>query len=146
MEINGPKMKRTVFLLAALALLAGCQWAGESDERTSESEKTSATKAVAVTGTYAGVLPCASCSGIETLLTINPDNSYTLTELYQDENQKPFFAAGRFSWSPDKSTLTLDKNGGSRAYRVGRETLTHLDNGGRVIEGTNAAFYVLKKV
>lgn len=34
-------------------------------------------------GSYTGILPCADCSGIETILDIKADGNYTLDETYQ---------------------------------------------------------------
>ena len=55
--------------------------------------------------TYAGLLPCADCSGIETTLTFinanqDPDSydgTFTMTETYQGKDVKPFVTKGNWT-------------------------------------------------
>ena len=70
--------KLTLSILLALgASLAAC------DQPKSDADKPATTQATpAFIGTYKGVLPCASCAGIETTLELNADGSYRLTTLF----------------------------------------------------------------
>lgn len=64
-------------------------------------------------GTYKGTLPCASCSGIETTLTINTDDKYTLNQVYEGADQKDgaeFKEEGTFQFSKDGSYISLKSN------------------------------------
>lgn len=58
-------------------------------------------------GTYAGTLPCASCPGIETQLTLNNDKTYTLESNYLEEKDGKFTDKGTFTFSDDGSFITL---------------------------------------
>ena len=74
-------------------------------------------------GTYSGKLPCASCPGIETKLTLNEDNTYTLEENYLEEKDGKFSEKGKFAFSSDGSFVTLspepaDKDGLKRVYFI----------------------------
>jgi copper homeostasis protein (lipoprotein) len=97
-------------------------------------------------GTYSGVLPCASCPGIETVVTLHADGRYRLSQLYLDEHQTPLEHDGRFVWDTNGSHVTLD-TGSSEAqhYQVGENLLIRLDREGRRIEGALAGHYVLHK-
>ncbi len=64
------------------------------------------TKALA--GRFEGVLPCASCPGIDTVLELRPDGSFDLAEHYADEAGTRFELDG--SWSVEGSLLRLDPN------------------------------------
>jgi len=99
-------------------------------------------------GSYAGILPCASCSGIETTLTLNADGTYSIKELYQGEG-KPFVTKGTYTLDKAGTKVTLiDKNdnGEHRSYKLGKGKITALDMSGNVITGNMAALYVLKKI
>ncbi|MHA6697611.1 copper resistance protein NlpE [Chryseobacterium sp. A321] len=64
-------------------------------------------------GTYKGTLPCASCSGIETTLTLNMDGKYTLNQVYEGADPKDgaeFKEEGTFQFSKDGSYISLKAN------------------------------------
>ena len=102
----------------------------------------------AFVGTYKGVLPCASCAGIETTLELAADGHYTLTTLFLEEpDAKPETVTGRYSQSDDKTLIHLDENGDGFTYAIGDNQLEMRDsdgtNGGRSEEEN--ANYRLKK-
>ncbi len=73
-------------------------------------------------GTYTGKLPCASCPGIETTLTLNSDKTYTLDENYLEEKDGKTTEKGTFTWSKDGSFITLnngEKEGLQKIFKVG---------------------------
>lgn len=97
-------------------------------------------------GLYQGTLPCADCVGIETQLTLNADETYTLTEKYLETEGEPISSQGTFTWNEIGNIVTLQPNEqATRQYWVGENTLTHLDMYGQKIEGELAPFYVLNK-
>lgn len=96
-------------------------------------------------GTYVGTLPCADCAGIQTTLTLNRDQTYTLSTTYEGKDGGPFEQTGAFSWSPDGSTITLDAGDAPLAYKVGENMLLHLDMDGQTVTGELADRYVLRK-
>lgn len=102
----------------------------------------------AYSGAYKGVLPCASCPGIDTTLVINDDGSYELTTLFLEEKDaKPETVRGKYSLSEDKTLLRLDEAGNGYVYFIGDGLLEMRDadgtTGGRTEE--EQAPYRLKK-
>jgi copper homeostasis protein (lipoprotein) len=98
-------------------------------------------------GTYKGVVPCADCEGIETVLTLNLDKTYMLTTKYLGKNDaKLNTSSGSFTWSADGSTITLGgiKNAPSQ-YKVGENRLFQLDMKGEMIKSQLAPKYILDK-
>jgi uncharacterized lipoprotein NlpE involved in copper resistance len=98
-------------------------------------------------GTYKGVLPCASCEGIETILTLNPDQSYVLITNYLGRNDAlEQEKRGEFSWNENSSIITLTNiNSGPNQYKVGENRIWHLDETGEIITGDLENHYVLTK-
>ena len=95
--------KLTLSLVLALgASLTACdQPKTEAAKPAASASQASATPAFV--GTYKGVLPCASCAGIETTLELAADGHYTLTTLFLEEpDAKPETVTGRYSQSDDK--------------------------------------------
>ncbi len=65
-------------------------------------------------GSYQGTLPCASCSGIETTLTLNLDNTYTLHQVYEGaetDQGREYEENGTLKFSPNGSYITLSAEG-----------------------------------
>ncbi|WP_339875894.1 copper resistance protein NlpE [uncultured Algoriphagus sp.] len=98
-------------------------------------------------GTYKGTVPCASCEGIETVLTLNMDSTYKLTTHYfgrndalEEEN------TGSFTWDETGSIITLEKvSDGPTQYKVGEDRIWQLDMKGNMITGELADHYILTK-
>lgn len=102
------------------------------------------------TGVYAGTLPCADCSGIQTIIELKSDNSYRMSEKYAEKDENTYESAGSFTWNKTKNTITLDdknENGGfATQFLAGENTLTQLDMNGNKITGELAGNYVLRKL
>lgn len=97
------------------------------------------------TGTYDGVLPCADCEGIKTIISINQDNTYVAKDIYVGKPDSLFESNGTFKWDEKGQKIIFsDKN--RTSYFVGENTLTHLDKDGNKISGDLAERYILKKV
>ena len=96
-------------------------------------------------GTYSGMLPCASCPGVETEVTLNADGTFRLSRLYLDEGAAPDMRTGTFEWNEAGSAVMLDEAAGGQRYQVGENVLFHLDQNGARITGDLAARYVLDK-
>lgn len=92
-------------------------------------------------GTYSGTIPCASCPGINTHITLNADGTFEKSEEYLEEKDGVFDTKGTFVWLADGSSVTLDE----QVYRVGENELIMLDAAGNVVEGDLAENYILKK-
>ncbi|MDO4777734.1 MAG: copper resistance protein NlpE [Cardiobacteriaceae bacterium] len=123
-------MKHIALALAvSAALLAGCK-----EEKKPEAPKTEAAAPAAVSeapkaeapaapaaaaldGTYKGVLPCASCEGIETTLVLKDGMAYELTTLFLGEKDaKPETLSG--SYTRDGDLVKLDATGNENVYLV----------------------------
>lgn len=97
-------------------------------------------------GTYKGILPCADCEGLETVICINENNTYNIKTQYQGKGDKVFEQKGTFSWNKEGNTIVLeDVKNGPNQYFVGENTLTQLDMSGKKITGNLTAQYVLAK-
>ena len=96
-------------------------------------------------GPYQGLLPCADCEGIVTLLELTAEGHYRLSERYAGRSETPFVTSGTFTWDDTGSVITLDGFDWPRRYMPGQGLLRALDLEGRVIKGDLAAAYVLTK-
>lgn len=98
-----------------------------------------------VTGTYSGILPCASCEGIETAIVLT-DSTYELSMIYLGEEEpNRFEQTGSYSWNEAGNTITLEKKDPPNQYFVGENVLIHLDQKGERITGDLADSYRLQK-
>lgn len=93
-------------------------------------------------GSYEGVLPCASCEGIQTLITLQSDNSFVQETVYLGKDEKILKLVGKAAWDEKGQKITLEDG---TQYLVGENQLIMLDTEGQRITGDLAANYVLKK-
>ncbi len=119
--------------------------AANASEAATASAASAEQPAASWAGRYHGVLPCASCEGIETTLQLNADGSYQLTEIYQQRHPLTEEVSGRFTWRGEGQILQLDKAGSERLYQVGNGQIWALDMDGKQVEGELAANYILKR-
>lgn len=99
-------------------------------------------------GTYFGVLPCASCEGIETWVTLNSDGTFELRSNYLGLNDaRDEIFTGNFEWDATGSMIQLQGLIGNAPgkYKVGENRIWHLDQDGNRIEGALEEFYILQK-
>jgi uncharacterized lipoprotein NlpE involved in copper resistance len=97
-------------------------------------------------GTYAGVVPCADCEGIETTLTINKDLSYLLKTKYLGKDNKVLERRGTFTWEKNGQVINLKGLSESpNRYFVGENQLWQLSMQGEKITGKRAEKYILRK-
>ncbi|MFN3761482.1 MAG: copper resistance protein NlpE [Algoriphagus aquaeductus] len=154
-------MKKSIFLLFAFAAIQlSCSRPSESQseaiESTSETTETSpalptgdnSQTSLDWAGTYFNVLPCASCEGIETWVTLNQDGTFQLKTNYlglNDAREEIF--TGTFKWDDTGSMVQLEGLIGDAPgkYKVGENQIWHLDRDGNRIEGNLADRYILKK-
>jgi uncharacterized lipoprotein NlpE involved in copper resistance len=93
-------------------------------------------------GSYEGVLPCASCEGIQTLITLQSDNNFVQETVYLGKDEKILKLMGKAAWDEKGQKITLEDG---TQYLVGENQLIMLDTEGQRITGDLAANYVLKK-
>lgn len=99
-------------------------------------------------GTYFATLPCASCEGIETWVTLNEDGTFIFKTHHMglnDDREEIF--TGKFIWDETGSMVTLQGliGGAPGKYKVGENQIWHLDQNGKRIEGNLAERYILRK-
>ena len=146
-------MKKTTILLywlivvLAILGLGACSSTQSLDKDNSgsvdiHSSKTSLNWA----GVYSGTIPSASGSGINVLLTLNRDNTFSLSYSYIDKPENSFTNGGTFKWDKTGSIIILKVKKLPPYYMVGENKLTQLDMSGKIITGELAEDYVLKKL
>ena len=101
----------------------------------------------AFAGTYAGMLPCADCAGIDSTIAFTPEGAYTLSETYQDADKSSFLSKGTWSVRGDGKAILLDpedKDEYDRSFSIVSPTeLRALDRQGKPIDST--VEYALKR-
>jgi uncharacterized lipoprotein NlpE involved in copper resistance len=133
--------------LFALIFAAAC---GEkSPQQPDDTAKPAADILQAYTGTYGGILPCADCEGIDTEITLNPDNTFTLIEFYLSKESDLYLTEGTWKLSPDKRYAILvsadDKQNPLNIYYALKDgDLLQLDINARPIE-SNLNYYLRRK-
>lgn len=96
-------------------------------------------------GTYKGTLPCADCEGIETIVRLNADGTYSTSSRYLGRDAPPTTGQGSFTWDDTGGIVRLSGNSPT-SFRVGEGRLIQLAQDGSRIEGPLADRYVLAKV
>lgn len=103
-------------------------------------------------GEYEGTLPCADCEGIETLIVLNDDNTYVITEHYlKGDDSSQFEEKGVFEFDETDNTFTLipseqNDEGRNRLYLLEENQLVALKQDGSKVEGELSDYYVLTKL
>ena len=138
-------MKPLAYLPALLLLAACAPQDNAAPASTPAAASTAAQPDAQWVGRYYGVLPCASCEGIETTLILQEDGSYQLTETYKQRQPFTEETAGRFTWRKPQEIFQLDKAGGERLYQIGNGQIWALDADGKQVEGELANLYILKQ-
>lgn len=68
-------------------------------------------------GTFSGTLPCADCPGIDTTITLKPDGTYAVHEVYQGKPGS-FDSDGTWTAEENGQRVRLDPNSKSEQDRV----------------------------
>ena len=104
-------------------------------------------KAIFFVGTYQGTLPCASCSGIKTIITLNEDKTFNRSLEYLSDENNLYHDKGTFHINFHDSVITLlDKNQENQMYKWSEDALKHLDIEGKEIFGQLRNHYILKRI
>lgn len=144
----------TIALLSGLVVLQGCSpdkapvAATQVVQQATLPLGDTSQNALDWAGSYQGVLPCASCEGIETRLTLFPDGNYHLATIYLgEEPDNEFEQQGKFHWDEAGRVIKLDAAEGDPMYfRVEENAVRQLDLAGDVITGPLAEHYRLHKL
>ncbi len=150
-------MRKSVLVIGiAILTLVGCKNGEQKDVTSEEIQETidptiidehNSQNSLDWAGVYEGTTPCASCVGIETVLELRSDDTFSISQRYigkQPEGQS-FDDAGSFTWDDTGSIITLEAQGSVIQFRVGENQVIMLDMAGNIISGELADFYVLKK-
>ena len=135
-------MKNFIFLLGLASSLLGCQVKPGNPDPVISPIRTGNANENAVfrfAGTYAGVVPCADCDGLQTELRINNDGTYVLKHTYRGKKRgsNTFREQGNWTHSQDLKNIALnyDHPNESSFYRVVHpDTLRMLDRRGNEIK------------
>jgi len=95
-------------------------------------------------GTYEATLPCADCPGIKSIITLNSDNSFSISNEYLERNSV-VKDSGKFMWHDTGSVVHLSSIETNVKLKVGENKLIQLDSDGKEITGSLADMYVYTK-
>ena len=136
-----------VTLIAAAFSLTGCFSKAAAPMANRTATQHTSENSLDWYGSYAGVVPCADCAGIETFITINKDLSYQLRTRYLGKDDRIFERQGIFVWEENGNVIYLKGlSEGPNRYHVGENLLFQLDKQGKRITGDLAENYILRKV
>lgn len=99
-------------------------------------------KGLSVVGMYEGRLPCADCSTIATVLSLDDDRRYRMRYIYVGKSEEIFEHEGK--WTVDGGILSLENI--DYSFKVAKGRLNQLDLSGREIKGELADKYILTKI
>jgi heat shock protein HslJ len=149
-------MKTTIFTLS-LMLLVGFV-ACKTNKQTEKAIKfdtgiispnvASAKQTIDWTGVYYGETPCADCPSIDVQLTLNTDNTYSMTRIYSG-HPETIINQGTFTWNAAETQIDLqdvEKDGAYSHFIVQENKLTLLTPAGEIPETTDMNFYTLNKM
>lgn len=150
-------MKYILSYLLGIAILTGCgQSTNNADSEAASEEAMEAASAgdggapIAETagdwpGTYEGVLPCADCPGIKTTVVLNSNDTFRLTQDYEERDEK-VDDNGRIMWHDGGKVAHLKGTTVDMKYKIEDDALKQLDENEKEITSNLAAHYVLKKI
>ncbi len=145
------KMSKYGVLMALLAFtLLNCTNQGNKNEDATTDDQTVVdmhTSEISLdwAGVYEGTMPCADCEGIETVVELKDDNTFTATYTYMGEDEYTVSNEGMFTWDESGQVVTLVAEEDTKQFKVGENHITLLGEDGEVNTGELAEFYVLKK-
>lgn len=142
-------MKNIILIVAvSLFALVGCKQGAKKNASESKAEQTAQTvessSSEEVTnweGTYFGVLPCASCPGINTLITLFADGRFEKVVEYKEEKDGLFTTKGKIDWKVNNKQFMLE----DELYEIDGDLVFCLDKEGNRNEGELAEEYILQR-
>ncbi len=143
-------MKKILILACSCMLLVSCgnsskanKGIGIDSTPTKAIDTHNAETSLDYEGTYKGVFPAADCPGIETILTLNKDKTFTLHSVYIDRDSS-FDEKGTYTLKDN--ILILKEEGGEESYyKVGKNQLCKLTADKKEVTGELAEHYILNK-
>lgn len=159
-------MKKSLFILTLICIFLSCNSKKKEDNSLPSNEKTApkTNNKLSKTTVFEGVLPCADCSGIKTVLKISTDygvlqnNQFELTTVYQGkEPEKEFTEKGNYNVEkglgddPNGTIYVLnwdqpiEKQTYYGYFSANPEKIYLLDNDRKIIKSKLNYFLTLKK-
>lgn len=133
----------------AVLMLLSCEKKEEkviTQTSTEVEEQYNAKNSLDITGTYRGILPCADCEGVETEISLLPDETYLKKTKYLGKDHKVYEEIGDYIWKDDGNTLILEGiDSEPIEYMVRENSLMQMDMQGNRITGDLSEKYILKK-
>ena len=141
--MNTKSIPILVWALALVAALAagGCTTSTPANPDPAHNARVSLDWA----GAYRGILPCADCEGIETVVVLADDETFSTQRRYLGKGEEVFTTRGSFDWNAAGNTVILAGDPPTR-YFVGENRIWHLALDGSRITGALAENYVLDKL
>ena len=142
------KSSLPVILLTLAVLFIGCQQTKEVTDKTNIPLGDNTMTSVDWDGTYYGILPCADCEGVQSLLILSKDLTYQLSTKHLGRDEKIFESSGTFAWNKEGNQITLHETNKieGKTYFVGENFIKQFDANGNPIDGELAEKYILRKV
>lgn len=149
-------MKKVIIILMALSFTFFLNACGDAGSDVSEipynfdhgafDREHNARLSLDYDGIYKGVLPCADCEGIETIITLDREGNFIKSWVYQGKDDYTQYTyEGNYTWDDSGSIITLHGVEEPNKYFVGENILFHLDSDGNRITGSLMDLYQLHK-
>ncbi|MGL5391577.1 MAG: copper resistance protein NlpE, partial [Shewanella sp.] len=108
-------MKPSFYLIPVLALLTSACSEPVKSPQPSAAKPPAVTTALGDTsqnaldwpGEYQGMIPCASCEGIQTHIILRADNSFEVKTTYLGKNERIYKVTGTAVWDAQGRNITL---------------------------------------
>ena len=138
-----------ILLLVGSACIRSGESNGQGDPAPQPPDMHTSRIALDWAGTYIGVLPCADCEGIETVLLLREDLSFEMTRKYLGKSDPVFRQSGSFTWDEQGRSIRLEEehpSGEAKHFQVGENRLFMLDMEGERVRGSLEEHYILHKL
>lgn len=100
-----------------------------------------------LSGTYKGSLPCADCREVITAIDLRYNGTYRITLIYGGKSDSIFEQSGSFSFDTLNHLVVLSGIlHGPNRYKVDPGMITQLDMNGKIIAGSMAENYILRRL
>jgi heat shock protein HslJ len=141
------EMKNQLIIIAAIfVLFVACKTEKETGKTKSVTETEVSMADIA--GTYHGVLPCATCAGIDTEIQLAEDGLYQIYQAYIDED-KEFATRGTYEYNQKYNVIQLlgeNEDPEYHQYAFKNDRIVKLNERGKPIKGELAEMYELRRV
>ena len=146
-------MKRNLSVLMALLLLVSIQQSlfaqkKKVDKKAIWFEAPPIAPAFVWEGNYKGTTPCSDCDGIQVVIQLRKDQTYKTISKYLGAGNEVYEVEGKFFWKKEGNYIAMVSglNPTDTSFALlSKDKLTLLDQKGKRVTGTDAAFYILTK-